>query len=477
MKTTVEKLSPTRVKLAISVTPDELGPRIKHAYGDIAAQINVPGFRKGKVPPAIVDQRVGKAAVLERAVNEGLDGFYREAISENEVRALGRPQADIIAWPSDKDFTGDLELAIEVDVRPEITIPDYTGIEITVDAVEVSEAEVDAEIDRLRGRFGTLVAVDRPAKVGDFAQIDLVASIDGVEIDSATAVSYEIGSGELVVGIDEALDSLSVGESTTFAAPLLGGDRAGEPAEITVTLTAVKERELADADDEFAQVASSFDTIAEFRESLQEQAVQRKTFTQGNQAREKLLDALRELIEVPLPASVIEDEVHQHLEGESRLEDDEHRAEVTAESEKTFKAQIILEHIVEQENVQVSQDELMQYLVKGSQQYGMEMNEFIKVLSENNQIGQIVGEVARGKALAIVLGKVKVTDAEGNAVDLSEFAVVTVEDEPAEDDDAEQAQPAAEVPAEEEPAPAPQKNRASAKKKAAAPTEETPAAE
>jgi trigger factor len=500
VKTTVEQLSPTRVKLAISVTPDELGPSITHAYGHIAEQINVPGFRKGKVPPAIVDQRVGKAAVLEHAVNEGLDGFYREAVRETEVRPLGRPQADIVAWPSDKDFTGDLELAIEVDVRPEITVPDYDGIELTVEAAEVTDADVDAELDKLRSRFGTLVTVDRPAKTGDFAQIDLVASIDGVEVDTANAISYELGSGELIEGIDEALDSLTAGESTTFTAPLLGGDHAGEQAEIAVALTAVKERELPEADDDFAQIASEFDTIAELRESLKEQAAQQKTFGQGGEAREKLVEALLALVEVPVPAGLVEDEVHRHLEGENRLEDDEHRAEVKEASEKTFKTQILLDHVVEQEKVQVSQDELTQYLIQGAAQYGMEPNEFIKILSENNQIGQMVGEVARNKALAIVLGKAKVTDTEGNAVDLTAFTAVPGDDEAVEASDeavasdetevAEEAQadadadaevpaePVAEEPAaEEEPAPAPKKKRAPAKKKAAAPAEETPAAE
>ncbi|QHC63086.1 trigger factor [Rathayibacter festucae] len=494
MKTTVEKLSPTRVKLAISVTPDELGPSITHAYGHIAEQINVPGFRKGKVPPAIVDQRVGKAAVLEHAVNEGLDGFYREAVRETEVRPLGRPQADIVAWPSDKDFTGDLELAIEVDVRPEITVPAYDGLELTVDAAEVTDADVDTELDKLRSRFGTLVTVDRPATTGDFAQIDLIATIDGVEVDTANAISYELGSGELIEGIDEALDSLTAGESTTFTAPLLGGDHAGQQAEIAVTLTAVKERELPDADDDFAQIASEFDTIAELRDSLKEQAAQQKTFGQGGQAREKLVEALLGLVEVPVPAALVEDEVHRHLEGENRLEDAEHRAEVTEASEKTFKTQILLDHVVEQEKVQVSQDELTQYLIQGAAQYGMEPNEFIKILSENNQIGQMVSEVARNKALAIVLGKAKVTDTEGNAVDLTAFTAVPGDDADETADDAatdevdapaaeaveeavvEEAPAAAEAPAEEEAAPAPKKKRAPAKKKAPA-AEETPAAE
>ncbi|TAM70154.1 MAG: trigger factor [Microbacteriaceae bacterium] len=424
MKTTVEKLSPTRAKLTISVAPEELKPAITHAYGHIAEQVNVPGFRKGKVPPPIIDQRVGKAAVLEHAVNEGLDGFYRAAVEENSVRPLGRPSADITEWPSDKDFSGDLLLTIEVDVRPEFALPEYNKIALTVDAAEVTDEDVVAELDRLRERFGTLITVDRPAKAGDFAQIDLVATIGGEEVDTASSISYELGSGDLIEGIDEALDSLTAGETTTFSAPLLGGDHEGEEAEITVTVISVKERELPDADDDFAQIASEFDTIDELKESLRGEAARAKTFGQGNEARNLLIDRLLELVEIPIPAQLVEDEVHRHLENENRLDDETHRAEVAESSEKTFRIQILLDEIAEAEKVKVSQDELTQYLVQGAAQYGMEPNEFVKVLSENNQIQQMVGEVARNKALAIVLGRAVVTDSNGASVDLGEFTAV-----------------------------------------------------
>ncbi len=429
MKTTVEKISPTRAKLTISVTPEELKPSITHAYGHIAEQVNIPGFRKGKVPPPIIDQRVGKAAVLEHAVNEGLDGFYRQAVEENELRPLGRPEADITEWPSEKDFSGDLLLTIEVDVRPEITLPDYNNVKITVDAAEVSVDDVEEELDRLRSRFGTLVTVDRPAKSGDFAQIDLVATIGGEEVDTANSISYEIGSGELIEGIDEALDSLSAGETTTFEAPLMGGDHEGEAALITVTLLAVKERELPEADDDFAQISSEFDTIGELRASLRTQVERSKTFGQGTDARNQLVEKLLELVEVPVPAKLVEDEVHRHLESENRLEDEEHRAEVTVSSERTFRTQILLDEIAQVEDVKVSQDELTQYLIQGAAQYGMEPNEFVQVLSENGQIPSMVGEVARNKALAIVLGRAEVTDSNGKKVDLAEFTAVDNGDE------------------------------------------------
>ncbi|MDF2443226.1 MAG: trigger factor, partial [Subtercola sp.] len=380
MKTTVEQLSPTRVKLEIFVTPEELKPSIDHAYSHIAEQVNIPGFRKGKVPPPLIDQRVGKDAVLEHAVNDGLDGFYRAAITEKELRPLGRPEADIVEWPSNKDFTGDLQLKIEVDVRPELDLPDYDGLPVTVDAIEVSDEEIDTELEKLRSRFGTLITVDRPIKTGDFAQLDLIATIDDAEVDNATGISYEVGSGELLEGLDGVIDSLTAGETTSFEAPLLGGEFAGKDALVTVTINSVKERELPEADDDFAQISSEFDTIDELKADLKTQVERQRAFSQVTDARTKTLDALLALVEVPVPPKLIEDEVHRHLENESRLEDDEHRAEVTESSTATFKTQILLDIIAEKEEVKVSQDELTQYLVQSAAQYGMEPAEFVQVL-------------------------------------------------------------------------------------------------
>ncbi|KZE91009.1 trigger factor [Microbacterium sp. TNHR37B] len=459
---TVEKLSPTRVKLHITVTPDELKPSIAHAYEHIAQDVQIPGFRKGKVPAPIIDQRVGRGAVIEHAVSEGLDGFYREAVNANEVRIVGRPSAEIIEWPSDKDFSGDLKVEVEVDVRPEFELPSFDDITVEVDAVETDDAAVEAELDRLRGRFGTLVTVDRPASTGDFVELDLVATIDGKEIDRAQGVSYEVGSGELLEGIDEAVESLTAGEETTFRSTLVGGDHAGEEAEVAVTVTSVKERELAEADDDFAQIASEFDTIAELRESIATRLAEHSVYVQGAAARDKLVDALIEKVDIPVPAQLVEDEVHQHLEGEGRLEDDEHRAEVTEASQKQFRTQMILDKLAESSNVQVSQDELTQYLIQSAAQYGMAPQEFVDALQQNGQLPLMVGEVARNKALAIALGKVKVVDTNGKAVDLTGF--IAVEDEESTDGDADGETAEA---AEEKPAKKPAAKKAPAKKAAA----------
>jgi len=421
VKSTIEKLSPTRVKLTIAVTPEELKPSIAHAYEHIAEDVQVPGFRKGKVPAPIIDQRVGRGAVIEHAANEGLDGFFRAAVAEHGLKVLGRPSADITQWPDEKDFSGDLVVDIEVDVRPEFDLPALEGVTIEVEAAEIDDAAVTEELDRMRTRFGTLVTVDRPAAKGDFVELDLVATIAGNEVDRAVGISYEVGSGELLQGIDEAIESLTAGEETTFASDLLGGDHAGENAEVSVKVTAVKERELPDADDDFAQISSEFDTIDELRDSLKARVAEQFTFTQGTQARDLLIDKLLELVELPVPASLIEDEVHRHLEGENRLEDDEHRAEVSEASEKQFRTQILLDSYAEDLAVQVSQEELTQYIVQSAQQYGMAPQEFIQALDQGNQIPALVGEIARNKALALALGKVTVVDTKGATIDLAAF--------------------------------------------------------
>ena len=419
--TTKEALGPTRVRLTITVPPEELKPSLDHAYQHIAEQVNIPGFRKGKVPPTLIDQRVGKGEVLNHAVGEGLDRFFQIAVAEQKVRTLGRPEADVTQWPSDKDFSGDLVVVVEVDTRPEFKIPDHTKYSIEVEPVTVSKDEVEAELDGLRARFGTLVSVDRPIKTGDFVQVDLVAKIGDSTIDTANSISYEVGSGQLIDGIDEALDTLTAGETTTFESKLLGGDRVGETALIEITVLAVKERELPEADDEFAQISSQFDTIAELREDMKVQVQRKGVFGQAQQARNKLVEKLLEDVTIPLPQGVIDDEVHRHLEQEGKLDDDKHRAEVIESTEKSLKTQILLDALVESLEVQVSQDELSQYLIQSASQYGMDPTEFIQNLDSNNQIPSMVGEVARSKSLSVALAGVKVVDTKGKKVDLSDF--------------------------------------------------------
>ncbi len=421
MKTTVERINPTRVKLNIEVTPEEFKPSLDHAYEHIAEQVNVPGFRKGKIPAAILDQRVGRPAILAHAINDGLDSIYRKAIEEQKLRPLGQPQADVKSTPDEKTFEGNLVVEIEVEVRPEIKLPKYSGLKVEVDEIKVAGKDVEEELDALRSRFGTLKTVERPLKKGDFVTIDLKATIDGKTIDEAENISYEVGSGNLLDGIDEAIDTLTAGESTIFKSALVGGDMAGKEAEIAVTISAVKERELPVADDAFAQLASQFDTIKELKADIENQLAKAKGYGQGIQARDLLTEKLLELIDVPVSKELIESDVNRHLEGEGRLQDDKHRAEVTEESTKSFKVQMILDEIAQAEDVKVNEQELMQYLVMSSQNYGMEPNEFIETISKNNQVPSFVAEVSRRKALSVVLQAATVVDKKGKAVDLEEF--------------------------------------------------------
>ncbi|NHN55885.1 trigger factor [Calidifontibacter sp. DB0510] len=419
MKSAVENLNPTRVKLTVEVPYEELKPSIEEAYTSIGQQVQIPGFRKGKVPARLIDQRFGRGMVVQEAVNAVLPDLYAKAIEDNDIRPLGQPEVEVTEVPVEAE--GPLTFTAELDTRPEITLPDFADLKVEVEPLKVTDEDVEAELEALRTRFGTLVGVDRAAQDGDFTTIDLAATIGDEQIDDVSGVSYEIGSGTMLPGLDEALIGLKVGESKTFTAALAGGDREGEDAECTVTLQSLKERQLPEVDDEFAQLASEHDTVDELRADLTTQAEQRKRFEQGLQARDKVLEQLLEKVDVPLPESVVEAEVHSHLEGEDRLDDDEHRAEVDENTREALKTQLVLDKIVEQDGIEVSQEELIEYLIMSAQQYGMDPNQFAQALDQQGQVPAVLSEVARRKALASVLEKATVVDTDGNEVDLEEL--------------------------------------------------------
>src|SRR5665811_2042242 len=347
------------------------------------------------------------------------DSFYGQAVEQNKIRPLGKPEVDVKEVPDEQGQ--ELKFTIEVDVRPELELPDYEGIQVEVDVVdtEATAADVEQRMTALRQRFGTLVGVERVAATGDFVSMDLTASIGAEEIDSAKGISYEIGSGNMIDGLDDALVGMAAEETKTFSAPLAGGDSEGKDADVTVTVQSVKERVLPELNDDFAQLASEFDTLTELQADIQAQADRAKMYDQGVQARDKVLEHLLSNTEIPVPDALIEAEVKAHLEGENRLEDEEHRAEVDANSRRAMRAQFLLDAIAEKEQVSVAQAELIQYLVMSAQQYGMEPNEFAKTVDEGGQIPAMVAEVARRKALAAVLNKAKVVDTAGNEVDLN----------------------------------------------------------
>lgn len=428
MKSAVETMDATKVKLTVEVPYDELKPSIAHAYEHIGAEVSVPGFRKGKVPPRIIDQRVGRGAVLEHAINEGLSDFYRQAVTETNIRPLGQPAVEITKVPDATGTDGELHFTAEVEVRPEITIPALDTITLTVDDLAVTDEDVTTSLDALRERFGTLVGVDRPAGEGDFVVLDLSATIGGEEVDQVSGISYQVGAGNMLEGLDEALTGLSAGETTTFTSALVGGEHAGEDSTVTVTATTVKQRDLPTADDNFAQLASEFDTLEELLADLREQAGKGKANGQAVQARDLLLEKLVAEIEIPVPTGVVEAEVERHLSSEGREKDDVHRAEVTEQATTALRNQILLDTLAEQLEVKISQNELLEYLVSASRQYGMDPNEFIQTVDKQGQIPSMVGEVSRSKALAVALRTVSVVTADGTAVDLSEFIGTDAED-------------------------------------------------
>jgi len=433
VKSTVETLSPTRVRLAVEVPFAELKPSLDKAYRSIAGQVRVPGFRPGKVPARIIDQRVGRAAVLEEAVNDAIPQQYTAAVIEHEVKVLGQPAVDVTEF-ADGEW---LKFTAEVDVRPDLQLPAYDGIEVSVDDAEVSDAEIDEQITTMRDRFALLQGVDRGVQTGDFVSIDLLATVDGEEVDggSTTGLSYEVGSGDVMPGLDEALVDLNKGDTASFHTALVAGEQAGQTADIEVTVRSVKEKELPPLDDDFAQTASEYDTLAELRDDIRERLTRMKRLRQGMSARDKVLEALLGASDVPLPESVVmleadyrkqamEEQLDQagltladYLEAEERTAEDVD-AELRSAAETAVKAQLLLDAVADQEEVGVSDTELTEEAVRRAQQSGMSADQYVARIVEAGQIPALAADVRRGKALILVLSRSKVTDASGRVVDL-----------------------------------------------------------
>lgn len=464
MKSTVEQISPTRVRINVEVSFDELKPSFDRAYSKLAKMVRIPGFRPGKAPARILESRIGRGAVLDEVVQEAIPAKYAEVISAGEVRPIGRPEIEVT-----KIEDGELlAFSAEVDVRPDISVPAYDTLAVTVDSVEVSEDEVSEQLDVLRARFGTLTGVDRPVAQDDFVIIDLAASVGGVDVEDArtTGLSYQVGSGELIDGIDEALVGASEGDTRTFETTLLAGEHAGQRAEVTVVVNAVKQRDLPPADDDFAQLASEFDTLDELRDDLRERLGKVKGMQQGVQARDRVLEALLAATDVPLPQSVVDSEVevrkhdavHAFDHDDERLAEwlqtqgqtsDEFDAEVRTGAEQAVKAQLVLDAIADTEQIQVNEAELTERIIYQAQRYGVSPEEYLRSAQEAGQLGAIFAEVRRGKAIAAVLRGAKVEDDNGTPVDVEKLfgPVAPPEQAPADSADstenAEAQQPAA----------------------------------
>ena len=432
MKSAVETLSPTRAKLTVEVPFEELKPSLDAAYQQIAKQINVPGFRRGKVPPAVIDRQVGREAVLDQAINEVLPQMYLEALQTNSLEPLAQPEIEVT-----KHGEEGLEFTAEVDVKPEITLPEYDGLEAKVDDIVVSDADVEEQVQALRERFATLSDVERPAADGDFVVIDLTATRDGEVLDGAelTGMSYQVGRGGMIDGLDEALLGLAAGEEKTFQSELVGGDLVGQAVEVLVKVTQVQEQELPELDDDFAQEASEFDTVAELSDDVRERLRRGKRLEQAAAARDAVLEVLLDQMDVPLPEGIVTDElnarrqsveqqlVYSGMTMEAYLEEqgqtvEEFEAELERRVREAVAAQFVLDAIAKKEELGVDQSELSEHLVRRAQQSGQDPQEFANHMFEHNHIPDLIQEILRGKALAQVVEGATVLDESGSPVEL-----------------------------------------------------------
>jgi trigger factor len=433
VKTDVEELSPTRVRLTVEVPFDELKPSLDQAYREVSRQVRIPGFRPGKVPPRVIDQRIGRGAVLEQAVNDAMPQLYGKALADRDVVALGQPELEITRLDDGKE----LEFTAEVDIRPNFELPDLDGLAVTVDDADVSPDDVEEYLGSLRERFASLKRADRPVADGDFVSIDVAAAVGGKPVEDAqdNDISYQVGSGMMIEGLDEALVGMSAGETATFRAELSAGKQAGQQADVTVTVNSVKVKELPELDDEFAQSASEFDTIGELRADTRRQLEAMRRAGQAGQARERALDALLDRIEIPLPERVIEDEVEQRRQSlldrveragstlDSYLEavgktEDQFEDELDQDARRSVKAGFILDKVAKQEELSVQEAELSAYIAEQAYRLGVPPERLARQLSEPRQLGAVVSDVLRSKALSLIAERAKVTDETGRTVDV-----------------------------------------------------------
>ena len=424
VKSTVENLSETRVKLTVEIPFEDLNDSIEQAYKRIASQVNVPGFRRGKVPTRIIDQRFGRGVVLEEVVNAEVPKAYDEAVRDNELRPLGQPEVEVTQIED-----GELiSFTAEVDVTPQFDLPEYKGLEVEVADSVVSDDDVEEQVAQLRKRFATVTPVERAAEVGDLVLVDVKGELDGDELDdfAGTALTFEVGAEGMIDGFSEAVTGASEGDTVTFEHTPDEGPYEGKAVQVTVDLKGVRQRTLPEADDEFAQLASEFDTMAELRDDLRTKLQGNRLVEQGYEAREKLAERLLELVDFPLPEAFLQAQIDEHFaDGHG---DEDHRAEVADNTRNSLKTQLILDKIADTEELGVEQAELIQWLVQQAPRYGMSADQFANALAEAGQVGTAVADVRRGKALALVMQEAKVTDASGNPVDLSALDAGAVDD-------------------------------------------------
>jgi trigger factor len=464
VKTDVEELSPTRVRLSVEVPFDELKPSLDKAYREVGRQVRIPGFRPGRVPPPVIDRRVGRDVVLSQAVNDAIPDLYAKAVADGDIYALGQPEVEITSLDDGKELT----FTVEVDIRPKFELPDFSTLSVTVDDTLVSPDEVAEYLGSLQERFASLKSVQRPVQGDDYVSIDLSATVDGKPVEDAQAsgLSYQVGSESLLDGLDTALIGMAAGDSATFRTELAGGEFAGREADVTVTVHSVKVKEVPGLDDDFAQLASEFDTLGELRADTRAQLERMKTMQQVVQARDRALDALLEKVDIPLPESVVLDEAKQNkdsvmqqlnragatLDGYlemSNQTEEQFEADVDQRARRSVKVSLILDQLARQEELGVDQNELSAYVTRQAEQMGVAPERLAQQLADNGQLSFAAAEVLRGKAMNLIAERVKVSDESGHPVDIQAVlnapvqptgevtAADDAEDGPAEDSPAE----------------------------------------
>jgi trigger factor len=417
MKTDIERLSPTAVKLSVHLDYSDFEPAIKQAYRAVAEKINIKGFRKGKVPEQVIDNQVGRGYVVQEALNEAVSGAYEKVMREHEFKPVGQPEIEV----TELEDRSHMAFTAEVEVRPDFDLPEFGNVRVEVDAVVADDDAVTEQLEALQKRFSNYQVVERAAADGDVLLVDIAGTHDGEPVEdlTANALSYELGTDGILPGFDETVRGAKTDDVRTFDFVPEAGEYEGKSVSVAVTVKNVRERALPNLDDDFAQLASEFDTLADLKLDLADKVLRIKRIEQGYQARDRVQDVLLSMIDVPLPEKFLNRDIEEHFKDNHG--DEAHRQEYIDGQRRSLKAQFILDKIAEQEKLSVSEAELSAWLMQQAPRYGMTPQEFADALVQSGGVQMALADVRRVKALEVVLQSANVVDSNGDAVDLSEL--------------------------------------------------------
>ena len=427
MKAVVEPLEGNKVKLSIDVDEQEFEKDIDAAFRKIAREVRVPGFRPGKAPRRILEARFGKETGRTEALRDALPGYYSQAVREHEVDAVAAPELDITAG----EESGPVSFDAVVEIRPEIPVAGYEGLKVTVPNPVATDAEIDAQIDRLRGNFGELVEVARPAKTGDYATLNLSGTRNGEPVAQLDLedFSYEVGSDSLIPGLDPVLEGAKVGDILDFDTDLGEG-----PVKARVLLKEVKEKKLPDLTDEWASEASEFDTVEELRTDVGRRTGLIKRVQSTLALRSAVVEALVELVPEDPPASLIDAEV------ERQLHDLQHRLEaqratisdylqasgqsaeelvgiLRQQAAPAVKADLALRAVAREEGFEPTEADIDAEIDRLAAVYHVKPAEARRNLERADQMLAVRSDWKKSHALDWLLEHVEIVDEEGNPVD------------------------------------------------------------